>query len=196
MDGPSIRSTDERVYYGEMMQALQAHQAELLRATTTLAQETNPVKVRGNIINWMAKQIGEEELTITEIMGELQLRAFDIYEGSSDRRYGAGKFLRLLTLGARGHGDADRAGAGAAAEVRRLLETVEELNQHRLLTALVIRIRLLEQLLGTDEDGTGLAMDVLQAFLPEHVYRRILALAVGRERGGQGNGGPERGIPS
>ncbi len=170
------RTTETRVDVGEMMGAYQRHQ----EATLRLVQELIKLNRREQIVGWMSRELGQLERIHALAHAARQGRLVDVYLDGADRRYGARRFLRGLTLGLSGGRDAERASAAALEEMSRLSAELEQMSERQLITALASRLRLLQQLAGSEQEGTELAMALLESVLPE-AYQRILRLAANTE---------------
>ncbi len=172
------RTTNVDLNLGEMMGAYQRHQDATLRLVQELIKNSSPAQ----LVGWMAKQMNELERLHALAYAARQGRLVDVYLDGADRRYEARKFLRGLSLGLSGRRDADRASAGALEEMSRLGAEFEQMSERQLITALASRIRLLQELAGSEEEGTELALALLESVLPTHAYQRILRLAANTER--------------
>ncbi len=172
------RTTNVDLNLGEMMGAYQRHQGATLRLVEELIKNGR----REQLVGWMAKQMGDLERLHALAYAARQGRLVDVYLDGADRRYGARKFLRGLSLGLAGGRDAERASAAALEEMSRLSAELEQMSERQLMTALMSRLRLLQELAGTEEEGTELAMALLESVLPTQAYQRILRLAANAGR--------------
>ena len=132
------------------------------------------------LLGWICRQLLELEKIHAISRGQLQLRAFDGYCFSADRRYRSLGLRRFLTARASAIKDADLAAAGARTEIQELLAVFEEANQRQLAQAVLSRLTLLQQVAGSHQDGTKIALELLKVFTPDQ-YRRIIELASGQE---------------
>lgn len=148
--------------------------AGIIRATNEPA--INDLKCRTSVANWISRHITEVAKEQARINGVVLMSAMEAYLEACERRYESGALRRVFSLGMLGKNDAEDAAIGALAEMRDVLQACDEISARQMLREILVRLPLIQAVVGSREEATRVVMDNIRAQAPD-MYEQLAHLA-------------------
>jgi hypothetical protein len=167
MSGNGIGFIEERRDHAEIMRAL----GEIVGK----AVGKDDAKIE--TMQMLISQVSELVRTLIAVEAQTRVQALEVVREGRERRWKAGRFARILTLGIRGWKQAALAADGGAQDLDRLMASVQAANRLHLIAAMQAWQPLLEALGVSSAQGCQRLMSAVYAVLPEDA-RQLLEQAL------------------